>query len=565
MVTDHLPRSRVRDAARRPRRARRCSRRSTCSATRSACTATGRQARRLLDESRDASRRRSARSPTRSCSRAAAPSPWPSRSGAASAPVREIGTRIVVTTTVEHPAVGGVCHTLETDGFESALVQVDGFGRVDLDAFARRDRAARARSSRRSSTRTTRSGRSSRSPRPPGSRREAEGAVPHGRLPDASAACPSTCAPSTSTCCRSRRTSSAGRRGSARSTSGAASPSPPTPAATTASGGVAPAWRTLPGVAAMAAALDAALRGHGRPGGAAVGAHRHASAPAIAERSPGARVHGHATQRVPHLVCFSVPDLDAEILSMALDDRGFRIAAGLELLRRGRRGVARSSSTWASPATTSFRIGVGPDTTEDDVDRAARDAPEPRVASSARCDRRPTRAMARFRPPASADRGDRSGSALRDGPGVARVQQLLEVALAEPLAACSICAVIASPYTGRSTSRNTPMHVGSFGPRDRCASANASDGRPCTSWTTIPPAACRRLGDHEPPVLPHRHAPVALVEHDRLAVLEPDLVVGPLRLLAEQVERAVVEHVAVLVDLDERASPGAPRPGAGPG
>ena len=29
------------------------------------------------------------------------------------------------------------------------------------------------------------------------------------------------------------------------------------------------------------------------------------------------------------------------------------------------------------------------------------------------------------------------------------------------------------------------MHVGSFGPRDRCASANASDGLPCASWTTI--------------------------------------------------------------------------------
>src|SRR4249919_1645039 len=50
-------------------------------------------------------------------------------------PVREIGNRIV-TTTVEHPAVGGVLHTLETDGFESSLVEVDGDGRVDLDRFA---------------------------------------------------------------------------------------------------------------------------------------------------------------------------------------------------------------------------------------------------------------------------------------------------------------------------------------------------------------------------------------------------------------------------------------------
>jgi cysteine desulfurase len=50
-------------------------------------------------------------------------------------PIRELGRRIV-TTTVEHPAVGGVLHTLETDGFESSLVEVDGEGRVDLDRFA---------------------------------------------------------------------------------------------------------------------------------------------------------------------------------------------------------------------------------------------------------------------------------------------------------------------------------------------------------------------------------------------------------------------------------------------
>jgi cysteine desulfurase len=50
-------------------------------------------------------------------------------------PIREIGHR-VVTTSVEHPAVGGVLHTLETDGFQTALVPVDGSGQVDLDAFA---------------------------------------------------------------------------------------------------------------------------------------------------------------------------------------------------------------------------------------------------------------------------------------------------------------------------------------------------------------------------------------------------------------------------------------------
>jgi len=50
-------------------------------------------------------------------------------------PVREIGHRIVASS-IEHPAVGGVLHTLETDGFESVLVPVGGDGQVDLDVFA---------------------------------------------------------------------------------------------------------------------------------------------------------------------------------------------------------------------------------------------------------------------------------------------------------------------------------------------------------------------------------------------------------------------------------------------
>ncbi|HKZ76006.1 MAG TPA: aminotransferase class V-fold PLP-dependent enzyme, partial [Actinomycetota bacterium] len=52
-----------------------------------------------------------------------------------SRPIRDLGRRIV-TSAVEHPAVGGVTHTLESDGFEVAMVPVDGSGRVDLDAFA---------------------------------------------------------------------------------------------------------------------------------------------------------------------------------------------------------------------------------------------------------------------------------------------------------------------------------------------------------------------------------------------------------------------------------------------
>jgi cysteine desulfurase len=88
----------------------------------------------------------------------------------------------------------------------------------------------------------------------------------------------------------------------------------------------------------------------------------------IAERVPEALVHGHPTQRVPHLVAFSVPALDAEILSMALDDRGFRVAAGSNC--SGAPGDPSPVLEHMGHAgTPSFRIGVGPETTDADVDR----------------------------------------------------------------------------------------------------------------------------------------------------------------------------------------------------
>ena len=48
---------------------------------------------------------------------------------------RELGTRVVVSS-VEHPAVGGVCNVLESDGFDVIAVPVDGSGQVDLDRYA---------------------------------------------------------------------------------------------------------------------------------------------------------------------------------------------------------------------------------------------------------------------------------------------------------------------------------------------------------------------------------------------------------------------------------------------
>ena len=80
---------------------------------------------------------------------------------------------------------------------------------------------------------------------------------------------------------------------------------------------------------------------------------------------------------------------------MALDDRGFAIAAGSNCS-----GAAGEPSSvlehMGAPSTTSFRIGVGPDTTEDDAERLLHTLPglvsELRQVRSAA-----EAAMARFR------------------------------------------------------------------------------------------------------------------------------------------------------------------------
>ena len=64
-----------------------------------------------------------------------------------------------------------------------------------------------------------------------------------------------------------------------------------------------------------------------------------------------------------------------------------------------------------------------------------------------------------------------------------------------------------------------------------------------------------RVRHPERPVVLDRHAALSLrPERDRLPLLQPDLVLQAMRFLAQQVERPVVEDVAVLIDLDERGA-----------
>jgi cysteine desulfurase len=124
--------------------------------------------------------------------------------------------------------------------------------------------------------------------------------------------------------------------------------------------------QNLPGSAAMAAALRErldSLADHAAQQWGLTSSLRSG----LESRVPGLRLHGHPTQRAPHIVCASIPDIDAEALLMALDHRGFRLDAG---------SVASGSPTAPSPVlaamgfpdTIGIRAGVGPDTTDEDVE-----------------------------------------------------------------------------------------------------------------------------------------------------------------------------------------------------
>jgi cysteine desulfurase len=152
----------------------------------------------------------------------------------------------------------------------------------------------------------------------------------------------------------------------------------------------------IPGVAAMAAALRAAMDDSGDQ------AARQWTLTDRLRRGlaqiPGVDVHGHGAQRVPHLVCFSVPDVDAGVLTMALDDRGFRIAAGSNCS-----GAPDEPSSvlehMGVPGRPSFRVGLGRETTGEDIEALLATLPD-LVEELRRIDRASDDAMGRYLPEA---------------------------------------------------------------------------------------------------------------------------------------------------------------------
>jgi len=278
-------------------------------------------------------------------------------------PVREIGHRIV-TSIVEHPAVGGVLHTLETDGFESVMVGVDDRGRVDLDAYAAEVRKpgtllASIQHANHEVGTLQPVGEAARLAREARVLFHTDACQTAGRLPiDTDALGIDLLSISAH---KFGGPPGVGALYVRRGVPVAAYPCGDDRERRRRSG-----MENIPGVAAMAAALRASLDDMG---------DRAARQWELTDRLrrgleivPGVEVHGHPTQRAPHLVCFSVPDLDAEILSMALDDRGFRLAAGSNC--SGAVGEASPVlEHMGAPGRSSFRIGVGADTTLEDVER----------------------------------------------------------------------------------------------------------------------------------------------------------------------------------------------------